>query len=910
MNDITRNTIELVNDLKLEEECSVEISKDNKYIVRINKDGKLKYLGSKYSVERDIEKFINEIEQMEENETIIIFGLGSGEHIKYLVNNLSSANKIFIVEPNAEIVRETLKINEVQILLEDDRIALCILDNKIKKYIGNFAYDYNINDAKIRSFANYSLIFENEYNYLLKQVERVKISKKMTFDIFNTFANEFFNNFVENIFTLVNEEGFYSINQLKNLYRGKPAVIVSAGPSLTKNVHLLKEVQDKFIIISGPRTIGTLIENDITPDFVCSVDPQDKAYTLMEKYIDKKIPLVFMDSSNSKVVKEQKGSRIIVANQGMETNLEQMLGVKVDSLMQGGSVAHFSMGLAAYLGCSTIIFIGQDLAYTNDKFQAGGTYAGEMDKIKYDYEKNKEKWDKDKNHSIYVKDIYGNPVRTSVVLKSYIDEFEELISECDSGIKFINSTEGGAHIDGTEVIPLKETIGLYGVEIINKNFKDIIKEVVIINEEEFTERMFGIIDKLEMIKQACEEGICYSNQMLYFYKDNKKCDLDRVFSELDRIDVVINNRDNFGFLAYSMLSHIERVINNDYFKPKKDETEKELGMRLAERGLFIYLSVCETVDGAIAHIKNQFICESYERQVKNVFLKKNLSKRISELHKEYKNLKEIDLVNDIDLKDEGIMYSILDDGSLLVLHKPIEEINNDRWQLLLGDMEAKGKSGIVHNHTIYAECYKMLLNHSLVLVYEKPLNINENKLLSIKLKREKNTNLYLRFLGEEHLSAYKRNRNTSKIFDDIKKFKDKYFDLIFEFGRFKYRYRTSSCILLDENDEKFCDEEIEITIDVENGHIALNNKIYNVSKHILYECIRNRYFTVCNYIWDERGSEKYEIQSVSIGNLPQKANLYERYYNNIMFLSLNDSILNSNQIPLKSTLRVYKVFSI
>jgi hypothetical protein len=39
------------------------------------------------------------------------------------------------------------------------------------------------------------------------------------------------------------------IDNLYNSFKNKPAIIVSAGPSLNKNINLLKDYQDKAIII-------------------------------------------------------------------------------------------------------------------------------------------------------------------------------------------------------------------------------------------------------------------------------------------------------------------------------------------------------------------------------------------------------------------------------------------------------------------------------------------------------------------------------------------------------------------------------------------------------------------------------------------------------------------------------------
>lgn len=654
MNEITKNTIEFTTNTETTEKCNIEISKDNRLILRIDKDYKLRYIGSKYSVQRDIDSFIDSMSNSNSETIFIIFGLGSGEHIKDLYNQTTDSNKIIIIEPSPAVIKEVIKLDNYIELFKDDRVALCYLDDKIRRNLSQLIEEHNIDNIKIDVFSNYNIIFDKEYKFLIDEIESMKNNKKIGNNTLNTFSYLFFNNYMENVFSL---DEFYTVNYLKDKYKGKPAIIVSAGPSLNKNIHLLKEVQNKFIIITGPRTLGTLINQGIKPDFLCEVDPQEEVYNFVKDYIYLEIPLVFMDSASSKLVKEQKGLKIIAANQGMEKYLEEMLGVEVDSILQGGSVAHFCMGLAVYMGCSTVIFIGQDLAYTNEKFQAEGTYAEEIDKLKYQYENNKEEWNKDKNYNIYVKDIYGNKVRTSSILNSYREEFENLIYGC-TGIKFINSTEGGAHINGTEAIDLKNSIRLHGAESLDKNLEKLIDSKIIINKETFINKMLKIVGKLEIIKKACEEGLKYSEQMMHFYKDNKKCNINKVFRELDRIDNIINNKKDLGFFAYKVVAAINNVLENETFKTQKNESEKECGIRLAKKSFAIYLAVLITVEEMIFQIKDSLIhvnfyddkSNLYSSRVKEAFQIGNLyskkSDKIIGFSSEQKHIKGNKLVKD------------------------------------------------------------------------------------------------------------------------------------------------------------------------------------------------------------------------------------------------------------------------
>ncbi len=124
------------------------------------------------------------------------------------------------------------------------------------------------------------------------------------------------------------------------------------------------------------------------------------------------------------------------------------------------------MGLAIYLGCNNIIFIGQDLAYTGERLHSNSsTLETEGGNIgMYD-------------DNIYADDINGNKVRTSFELDAY-RRYIEFYIHMLKNINFINSTEGGANIKGTKVMPLKESLNKYGKFVSKKNIEQLCKKIL------------------------------------------------------------------------------------------------------------------------------------------------------------------------------------------------------------------------------------------------------------------------------------------------------------------------------------------------------------------------------------------------------------------------------------------------
>ncbi|NMM61284.1 motility associated factor glycosyltransferase family protein [Clostridium sp. P21] len=574
----------------------LETSNDGKNIIRVVSEDKKVYIGSKYSVERDINKFTGDLGSINGNTIILVFGLGTGEHIRELLKNVMDSNKVIVIEPSLEIANLFSNIENSKYIISDKRVKMFVYDKKnIEKNLNSSIESCEIDNVKFISFANYSSIFEGEFKQLSTYLRKVIQNKRIGRDTINFFSQILFQNFIRNMKQCAR---CGVINSYKNLFQGKPAVIVSAGPSLEKNIHLLKDVQDKFIIICGARTLKALKNADITPDFVCAVDPQDITYTIMKHNLDNTVPLVFMDSANYKIVQEYKGNKIMFSNEGMETYVESITGKKVDSLLQGGSVAHVCMGLAIYLGCNPVIFIGQDLAYTGDKFHALSAKAMENpgDVAVTYLEQHKDLW-LESEKSIYVKDINGEMVRTSIPLNSYREEFEELMEKC-IGITFINSTEGGAHIKGTQVIPLKASIDKYGVEEISKNisFQDTIKKETVENNLKIVKN--NLID----IKEACEKGIEYAEMMYMYYIHKKGININKVFSSLDEIDSKINDIQKIGIIAYLLAPYVDKVLNDEKYAEKLNELEYDSGKRMAEKSKSLYECISKAVEEALKYI--------------------------------------------------------------------------------------------------------------------------------------------------------------------------------------------------------------------------------------------------------------------------------------------------------------------
>ncbi|MGK0469234.1 motility associated factor glycosyltransferase family protein, partial [Clostridium sp.] len=333
--------------------------------------------------------------------------------------------------------------------------------------------------------------------------------------------------------------------------------------------------------------LKTLLDQGITPDFVCSVDPGEASYTVIKEALQCKVPLVFSEVSNYKIVKEYSGRKIFYKDNDFEDITEELLGIEVDTLKQGGSVAHVCVSIAEYLGCNKIIFIGQDLAYTNNKYHAESAKHNEQNVISED------------DKYLYVDDIYGEKVPTTMILDFYRKNMELMIA-ANENITFINSTEGGANIKGTLVMPLMESIHKYSYkEDIYKNTEYILNGESQVNKQAVIDNIVKILQSIKTIEDICKKAIVITSRMYNHYDKNAIIDINSIIKRLNKLDCKLDKELKIVKSIKKLYSPLlARIMVSDKYKEKVDENEKQKGKRVALKSEAMYKGLLTIVKNA------------------------------------------------------------------------------------------------------------------------------------------------------------------------------------------------------------------------------------------------------------------------------------------------------------------------
>ena len=523
-----------------------DLSLDNKKILLIEKNGIEWYLQSRYNAEKACDDWISQFENKLVDDTIIlVYGLGDGSYVEKLLK-LNDECKIIIYEPCADVFWHVFGRKNIAELLENERIfcaveGICegLYDAALETFVeyANYQLVFNTN------LPNYPQIFPEKYKWALErqlyEIKRVILNRNT--EIY--YSKEMIHNIMELSRDIIEQ---YSVVQLKDIVCKKesedmPAILIAAGPSLDKNIEKLKQIKDSVFIMAVDTALNTVLKHDIIPDMTISVDGH-KPLVLFEDERVKNIPISLSAISNAKIIEQNNAMRFYELEQGEYLSaIYNKLGKEIKGLPTGGSVANNACSLLTLMGFKTIIFMGLDLAYPGGIEHTKEAYH-ELTLI-----------DKSKKEYIEIEDIWGNKVLTEENMNLYRKWFESYIKIMPQ-IRFIDATEGGALIHGTEIKNMDEVIGEFHNKIYDKDvlWKDLLPYLNREEQQRAIKFIKEIPQSIEHIEKYIDDGLdIYSKiKMLNKKRDNRPVVISKNLKRIGELNNLMENEMAFNVIRY------------------------------------------------------------------------------------------------------------------------------------------------------------------------------------------------------------------------------------------------------------------------------------------------------------------------------------------------------------------------
>lgn len=242
-------------------------------------------------------------------------------------------------------------------------------------------------------------------------------------------------------------ENFKYVPQLPDLtgltgrYVDIPCLVVGAGPSLDQSLATIAKYQDRALIIAAASALGPLRSAGVSPAVAVALEARDESRQFIGADQQATI-LAAASASNPNHFAAWQGPKSIYH---LQPWLAEMTGKSL-VLPSGGHAGSAAFSFAILWGCSPIILVGQDLAYTGGRFHAGARPGGE------DYQR---------QDTTPVEAIGGGTVETSAEWLSYLQWYREAagyLTKIGQANRVFNATVSGARIPGFDPVDLKQIL--------------------------------------------------------------------------------------------------------------------------------------------------------------------------------------------------------------------------------------------------------------------------------------------------------------------------------------------------------------------------------------------------------------------------------------------------------------------
>jgi hypothetical protein len=436
----------------------LEASKSGSPTVSVSDHGKRVYLHSRYEPVKEARSLIDPV-NAEKMTCFYLLGLGLGYHLELLLEKASDEAIFCVFEPDIRMIRAALESRDLSEIIGSFRILWFWEPDKARLFrqltphtalisVGSETIEHAASVRRNEGFYAQVRLWLGEYTSFCRT--------NMNTLVFN--SEQTARNISKNI-------GWYAaasgINHLAGRYRGSPAVIVSAGPSLRKNKHLLKGLDEKAVLIAVQTTLQPLLEMGCEPHFVTSLDYHEICTRFFERLPTRiRSQLVAEPKATPRVFEMMTGPVNLIGNDFAEALLREM-NLGKTSLTSGATVAHLAFYLAEHLGCDPIIFVGQDLGFSDGLCYMPGTsyedvWRPELGRFCTVEMKQWEHIARDRPILRKIPDYQGRAMYTEERLFTYLLQFERDFGKCQS--KIIDATEGGAMKRGTTIMTLADAI--------------------------------------------------------------------------------------------------------------------------------------------------------------------------------------------------------------------------------------------------------------------------------------------------------------------------------------------------------------------------------------------------------------------------------------------------------------------
>ncbi|MGD6940728.1 motility associated factor glycosyltransferase family protein [Cytobacillus gottheilii] len=557
------------------------------------------YIHSKYNPLMEAERIIQNYSSNISNDTHVMFyGIGLGYQIEYFTKVFPDT-KFSIYEPSITLFKELLN-NRIFPNFNTSNLGNIYLEkspNSLEEYLNDFSSSI-FGDVVLIPLPSYEKIFPNQFSSFAKRIKIAIEARVYNLGVDYHFARRWTLNSLMNLPTTLSTPNF--IEEKKDYFKDKPVLIVSAGPSLQDEYENLRNIKEKglaYIFAVGSAN-KALIANDILPDAVLTYDPQEhnfSVFSVFEKEGITSVPMIYGTSVGYETIQRYPGPKFhFITSQ--DTVSPYYLKNKNNSYIinDAFSIAIVTIDILSRLEVGMIILVGQNLAFKDNLF-----YSKDINRGK---NKNAEIQKKDMIDLVEVEDVFGNRINTNSAFNQMRFLMQQYIGK-NKHVEFINTTNGGAKIEGAPFQQLEDVINsrlqtkvvlkeAFSNNVIDSGLKYVTDKVRKMHNSmrDFVKLIIEIDDQINTLEEVVLNNRLTKIQSVYVNFDKKISKL--LENEFYNVYIRPITRVQFELLEKS----IQKVKNEENPKVKAIQIKNLFGA---------YLDICkQTYNDLAPTIKN------------------------------------------------------------------------------------------------------------------------------------------------------------------------------------------------------------------------------------------------------------------------------------------------------------------
>lgn len=400
---------------------------------------------------------------------VCVVGFGLGHHLRVLGERLGKTGMLLCFEPDLGLLRGVfervdhsrwmLGTNFVLLTEADDGAAISRAMSGMEGIVALGVRLIDHPGSRLR-LGESAAVFAQRFTDVLKAIRTTLVTTLVQSETTLT-------NALMNLDHYASSEG---INDLRACAAGVPAVVVSAGPSLARNIEVLSRpgVRDRVVIIAVQTVLKTLLARGIRPHFVCALDHHEISRRFYEGLTARDVEgvtLVVEPKANAAILDAFPGAIRCLGEELLDVVLAGTIAARPrERLKPGATVAHLCHYLARHMGCDPVILVGQDLGFSDGQYYASGAaihdvWACELNEFTTLEMREWERIVREKSLLRARVDVFGRQIYTDEQMSTYLAQFEsDFAQDAEAGLRVIDATEGGVAKQHTTAMPLAEAI--------------------------------------------------------------------------------------------------------------------------------------------------------------------------------------------------------------------------------------------------------------------------------------------------------------------------------------------------------------------------------------------------------------------------------------------------------------------